>query len=52
MMWSHYDEFSWWWFVLMPLGMLGFWAVLIWVIVTLVRRDDRDRSEPPGAKAS
>jgi len=50
-MWSHYDEFSWWWFVLMPLVMLGFWAVVVWVIVTLVRRDDRDRSNNRGVKA-
>ena len=39
MMWSHYDDFSWWWFIVMPLGMLGFWALVAWVIVTLVRGD-------------
>ena len=42
MMWGHYDNFSWWWFVIMPLGMLGFWAIVGWVIVTLVRGDRRD----------
>ena len=42
MMWGHYDQFSWWWFVVMPLGMLGFWALVAWVIVTVVRGNRRD----------
>lgn len=39
MMWGYYDQFSWWWFVVMPLGMLGFWALVAWVVVTVVRGD-------------
>lgn len=39
MMWGHYDQFSWWWWVIMPLGMVAFWALVAWVIVTLVRAD-------------
>jgi putative membrane protein len=37
MMWNQYDHFSWWWFVVMPLGMLGFWALVAWVVVAIVR---------------
>jgi putative membrane protein len=37
MMWGHYDELSWWWFVVMPLGMVGSSALVAWVIVMLVR---------------
>ena len=50
MMWGHYDEFSWWWFVIMPLGMVGFWALAAWVIVTVVRGDRRDQP-PPASKS-
>lgn len=39
MMWNQYDQFSWWWFVVMPLGMVGFWALVAWVVVTIVRGD-------------
>ena len=28
---------GWWWFVVMPLCMLLFWGVLVWVVVTFVR---------------
>jgi putative membrane protein len=37
MMWNQYDQFSWWWYVVMPLGMLGFWSLVAWVVVTIVR---------------
>ena len=47
MMWGHYDEFSWWWFVIMPLGMLAFWALVAWVIVTLVRGARPDTATDP-----
>ena len=46
MMWGHYDQFSWWWFVVMPLGMLGFWAVVAWVVITVVRGDRNHRVGP------
>jgi putative membrane protein len=39
MMWNQYDQFGWWWFVVMPLGMVGFWALVAWVVVTIVRGD-------------
>jgi len=39
MMWNQYDQLSWWWFVVMPLGMIGFWALIAWVVVTIVRSD-------------
>ena len=47
MMWGNYDEFSWWWFVIMPLGMLGFWVLVAWVIVTLVRGDRPTATSDP-----
>ncbi|HZQ87631.1 MAG TPA: SHOCT domain-containing protein [Acidimicrobiales bacterium] len=50
MMWGHYDGFSWWWFVIMPVGMLGFWAVVAWVIVTLVR-GERPSERAPASEA-
>ena len=45
MMWGHYDEFSWWWWIVMPLGMVAFWGLVAWVIVTLVR-GDRAAAQP------
>ena len=42
MTWGHYDDVSWWWLVAMPLVMLGFWAAVIRVIVTVVGRDTPD----------
>jgi hypothetical protein len=51
MMWSHVDDISWWWFLVMPLGMLGFWAAMISIIVTVARRDVPDRGGGPDVKA-
>ncbi len=45
MMWD-WHGYSWWWFVVMPLGMAGFWALVAWVVVMVVRRD---RATPPAA---
>ena len=39
MMWNQYDQFGWWWFVAMPLGMVGFWALVGWVVVKMGRGD-------------
>lgn len=43
MMWQWHD-YSWWWFVVMAVGMLGFWALVAWVVLSVVR--DK-RSTPP-----
>lgn len=43
MMWDWHGN-SWWWFVVMPLGMLAFWALVAWVVVTVVRGN---RATPP-----
>lgn len=51
MMWGHYDQFSWWWFVIMPFGMLAFWALVAWATLTLVRGDRRDDKPPSSAEA-
>jgi putative membrane protein len=37
MMWGQYDQFSWWWFVIMPLGMLAFWGLVAWLVVAIMR---------------
>ena len=52
MMWGHYDQFSWWWFVLMPLGMLGFWAIVAWVVVTLARGNRPHDTAAPTPEAT
>lgn len=49
MMWDQYDQFSWWWFVVMPLAMLAFWGLVAWVIVTVVRGGRV--SQPPASRA-
>ena len=50
-MWGHYNNFSWWWFVIMPLGMLGFWALVGWVVVTVVRGERTEPSAAPRAES-
>ena len=49
MMGGHYDQFNWWWYVIMPLGMIGFWAIVAWAVVTVVRADRHDSSSPPAS---
>jgi putative membrane protein len=36
-MWDQYDQFGWWWYVMMPVAMLAFWALVAWLVVTIVR---------------
>lgn len=40
----NWHGYSGWWFVAMPLAMLGFWAVVAWAVLTVVRRG---RTTPP-----
>ena len=42
-MWYH-DDLSWGGWILMTLGMLGFWALLVWLVVYLVRPTNPDDS--------
>ena len=35
-MWE-WTGFSWWWFVMGPFGMLGFWALVIWAFLPELR---------------
>jgi putative membrane protein len=48
MMWGY--PHSWWGWLLMTLGMLGFWGLLIALVIALVRRpgspDQRPHSSP------
>lgn len=37
MMWWVRDDVAWWGWLVMGFGMLAFWAVVAWVVVTLVR---------------
>ena len=43
MMWSDGDGWSWGWMFIGMVMMIGFWALVAWVIVTVVRRPDADR---------
>jgi putative membrane protein len=40
-MWEWHSGWAWWWMVV---GMLVFWGLVAWVVVTLVRQGDRTRS--------
>jgi putative membrane protein len=51
MMWDQYDQFSWWWFAVMPLAMLAFWALVAWLVFTVVRPGPEIRPAPPRAEA-
>jgi putative membrane protein len=41
MMWEWHSGWAWWW---MGVGMLVFWGLVAWLIVTLVRQGDRSRT--------
>jgi putative membrane protein len=43
MMWD-WHGYGWWWFVVMPFGMLVFWGAVAWVVVTLARANKPDGS--------
>jgi putative membrane protein len=47
MMWEWHSGWAWWW---MGVAMLVFWALVAWVVVTLVRQSDRGSPETPGAR--
>lgn len=47
MMWG-YDDSGWWW-VVMAFGMIAFWAIVAWVVVS-VWRGERRESTPPDAE--
>ena len=47
MMWD-WNGWSWWWLV-MPVTMVGFWGAVAWVVVTLVRNDRAGGTSRPGA---
>jgi putative membrane protein len=50
-MWDRYDQFSGWWFVVMPLAMLAFWGLVAWIVITVVR-GGKASSEPPSDAAA
>ncbi len=47
-MWQMHDVGAGWW-VLMTIGMIAFWALVIWGVVTLVRGLPSDRRGDRGA---
>ena len=39
-------DVSWWGWAVMTIGMVAFWGLIAWLIVTLVRTGDRQTSAP------
>ncbi len=48
MMWSD-GGWSWWGWLVMSLVMVGFWAAVAWLIVTVIRGGNRHGSSAAGA---
>ena len=44
MMWSWHG--SWWWVVVMPLGMLATWALVAWVVASILVRPPERAPNP------
>ena len=42
---------SWWWFFVMPLSVVGFWALVIWVAALVIRGDRSSHRETPAPQA-
>lgn len=49
-MWGR-DNWEWWEWLSMTVGMVAFWALVVWAVVMLVKRNDRPHSEPRDAAA-
>lgn len=47
-MWGR-DNWDWWDWLAMSVGMAAFWALVLWAVVILVKRNDRPASEPRDA---
>lgn len=49
-----HDSIGWGWWVVMSVGMVAFWAVVVWLIVTVARgtgqRSQRQAPAPPGPR--
>lgn len=41
-----YDGWSWWGWLLMSVGMVAFWGLVAWVVVTLVRSPGSPAASP------
>ncbi len=39
------SSWSWWGWLLMTFSMIAFWGLVIWAVVALFRRSDRERPE-------
>ena len=45
MHWWWNQGWSWWNWALMTVGMVGFWGLIVWAVVSLVRSTDRSQGE-------
>ena len=45
MHWWWNDGWSWWNWALMMIGMVGFWGLIAWAFVALVRSTDRSQGD-------
>ena len=50
-MWSTNNDWSWWAWLLMSVGMIAFWALIAWTVVAIVRQTRRPGDGPPDAEA-
>lgn len=45
---DRWDEFSWWWYTIMPVAMVPFWIAFVWVVIARIHAD---RNGPPPCRA-
>ena len=51
MMLDRWNEFSWWWYTIMPFAMIPFWVAFVWVVVAKIHAD-HNVPPPRGSKLS
>ena len=51
MMWWAQDGWNWWAWVVMSLGMVAFWALVVWAVVSLIQSPRGSGAPPDDARA-
>jgi putative membrane protein len=51
MMWWAQDGWNWWAWVVMSLGMVAFWALVVWAVVSLIHSPRGSGARPNDARA-
>lgn len=51
MMWWTHDGWNQWAWIVMSLGMVVFWALVAWAVVSLIRRPRGSEARPDDARA-